>query len=569
MLAILIKKIIEVLIVVIPLGTTFTNTYAQSGNEIQKIISKKDSITSFREVSGYITSYNSLLADVNVTVKNTNRGTKSMHDGFYSLKAKKGEILKFTYVGMKHVEIVVEDVTQVLNIEMLPEANNLDEITVKANSGQNKGFTAANKPKFITTARGTIDTRKAGYSITYIKGEDLNTTAVSFSRLRGSIWDVDGVIHKSPPPIDWNNIVDVAIIRSLAGTIIYGSEGRHGVIIVRTKVAAFSSTNNNVKLKSYTNKNYYQNDALVLDELNSFSPYYLNIFDTISSPAEAYKVYQKMIPSHKDLPHFYLDITEYFHNSYENSEHFLEVLVDMENTFSKNVEALKALAYKYQEYGLHKRALNIYKKIILLRPSYAQSFRDLANAYINDGQFKSGWRIYMNYLYRGNELGKEGVGQIIYHEMEALYIQKRDVANIKEKFVTRDDRTNISSDIRLVFEWNTSEAEFELEFVNPQKQSYSFEHTLEKNSELIFDEKMKGYSSEEFMIEDVGTGDWLVNLKYFGNKKYDPTYLKMTIFYHWGKSNEKEEISLFKLTKKNMKVNLLKINAELMASMSN
>ena len=89
---------------------------------------------------------------------------------------------------------------------------------------------------------------------------------------------------------------------------------------------------------------------------------------------------------------------------------------------------------------------------------------------------------------------------------------------------------------------------------------------MASNNELITDEKLKGYSSKEFMIEDLGMGNWLVNLTYYGNKKYTPTYLKMTTYYNWGKLNQHSKIKVFKLTKKNVKVQLLKANLELLTS---
>jgi len=62
-------------------------------------------------------------------------------------------------------------------------------------------------------------------------------TSINLSPI--AIWDVDGMIFKSAPPLDLNNIKDVAIIRSLAGTNAYGQKGRGGVIVVRTKTATF------------------------------------------------------------------------------------------------------------------------------------------------------------------------------------------------------------------------------------------------------------------------------------------------------------------------------------------
>ena len=72
------------------------------------------------------------------------------------------------------------------------------------------------------------------------------------------------------------------------------------------------------------------------------------------------------------------------------------------------------------------------------------------------------------------------------HEAEALTskISKKNLPNEK------------TYDIRIVFEWSSSEAEFTLEFINPQQQVYKIEHTLSDNSALILDEKLKGYAQK-------------------------------------------------------------------------
>ena len=111
-------------------------------------------------------------------------------------------------------------------------------------------------------------------------------------------------------------------------------------------------------------------------------------------------------------------------------------------------------------------------------------------------------------------------GGIIYNDMEWLYFNRFNQTNIKQKFEPiHKNIDEFSNDVRLVFEWNTSEAEFELEFVNPDKRAYVFDHSLEANNDLIIEEKKLGYSSKLFFLEDIGDGEWLVNLTYKGNKK--------------------------------------------------
>ena len=567
-----------------------THTFSQSEQEKQSLSTSKGIPTLYKEITGYVTSFGKYIEDVNINVKNTNRGTKTDDKGFYSVKAGKGEILVFTYVGMRKVEIIIEDITSVLNIELTPIVNKLKEVTVKSKIKRKDDIGPMKKPNVLTTSFGEINTEKVGYSVGYVKGEDLNLAAVDIiSALLGkisnfrvakdengipkvilrstnsinlnnfAIWDIDGVIYTDPPPIDLPNVKDVTILRSLAGTVKYGAQGAGGVIVVRTKSAFFNTVKNSFKKDDFTNKEYYKGDAVTFNENEITKPYYLKVLDTIFNARQAYFTYQKILPSYKNQIEFHLDMASYFQRVYKDDKRSLLILSEIETQFTKNPEALKALAYTYQEQGLQQKALEVYKQIAKLRPNYAQSFRDLANAYVENNQYNNAWKLYMNYLYRGNALDEKGIGKIMYREMESLYTQKKELFNTREKFVVNDS-LSLTNDVRFVFEWNTSEAEFDLEFVNPDKQVYTFEHTLTSNNALITNEKVKGYSSKEFVIENIGVGNWLVNCTYYGNKKYTPTYLKMTIYYNWNKNNQYQEIKLFKLNQKNIKVQLLKTN---------
>ena len=52
------------------------------------------------------------------------------------------------------------------------------------------------------------------------------------------LWDIDGVSYTTPPMLSINEVVYVEIIKGLAATNKYGSEGAGGVIIVKTSVGA-------------------------------------------------------------------------------------------------------------------------------------------------------------------------------------------------------------------------------------------------------------------------------------------------------------------------------------------
>ena len=112
---------------------------------------------------------------------------------------------------------------------------------------------------------------------------------------------------------------------------------------------------------------------------------------------------------------------------------------------------------------------------------------------------------------------------------------------------------------RLLFEWNDSEAEFELQFVNPEKHYYTWKHTYEANATRIMNEKLNGYSSEEFLVDGSLAGKWQVNVNYKGNKKLEPTYLKVTTYFNYGKTSQRKEVNVYRMSLKNVNQRLFDI----------
>jgi hypothetical protein len=230
---------------------------------------------------------------------------------------------------------------------------------------------------------------------------------------------------------------------------------------------------------------------------------------------------------------------------------------------SKNPEVLKSIAYYYQLLGNERGAIAMYERVFKLRPKHAQSFRDLSNAYVDYDLYRKAWKLYWAYMIKGKVTSEEGSGELMYTDMEWLFYCRANQMKFKRNFEPiHKNETEFKRDVRMVFEWNTSEAEFELEFVSPDRRVYTFDHSLEANGDLITKEKMLGYSSKMFVIEDLGKGDWLVNITYKGNKKTVPTFLKLTTYFNWGKPSEKRDVNVYKLDIQNQKASLLKFDSE-------
>lgn len=558
------------MIKMIPLAFLFLSLTVHAQNTIEK------------EISGIITYEGAPLSNVNILIKNSEKGTSTNNKGVYKIRAKEGDILQFTHINMKAIEVLIEDITTILNISMKAANNELDEVIISSKKKNKQTGLYPKKPKKISSGGFTIDTRRTGYSVRYISGEELNLSGISIGRaLQGkiasyklvvdefgneyaklrdtgtlltvkyAIWVVDGQVYNFAPPIPLENIKEVAVLRSLAGVNRFGSEAIGGAIIINTTVGNFDPVKDVYSEENpYTNKEYYNEDAVAYNLLSSAKSDYIIKLESISNSNKAFKKYKELLSEHQDKSGFYLNVANSFKFKYNDFENYKRVLLDSEEYSKLNPEELKIIAYQYQQEGFYENALSVYKKIIKLRPKHIQSYRDLINVYIELKQYKKALNTYNYFFNKGFTIEENGIGEIMAREAEAL-TSKISKTNLP------DEKT---LDTRIVFEWSSSEAEFTLEFINPQKQVYKIEHTLSDNSSLILDEKLKGYTSREFVIDgDIG-GEWLVNLTYYGNKKYAPTYLKTTVFNNWGRSNEIKKTTVYKMTLKDQKTQLFKIN---------
>ena len=139
------------------------------------------------EITGIITLEDYPLSGVNILIKNSNRGTDSNKKGFYKIKARAGEIIQFSHLNMKPIEILVEDVTTILNLRMSPSENLLEEIIITSKSDNKKGI-GIKTPRKFSSERMNIDTRRAGFAAAIIQGDDINKSATSLAQaLRSKI----------------------------------------------------------------------------------------------------------------------------------------------------------------------------------------------------------------------------------------------------------------------------------------------------------------------------------------------------------------------------------------------
>ncbi len=523
------------------------------------------------KLNGRVTSNNLPLQGVSVKVKNTLTESKTDFDGNFSINANDGDVIIFEFLGMKSKEVLVK--SDILKIELETSAEILDEVTLIGKSKKEETIDLGQNVKKNFDAIGT--------SINTIKSEDIkshyydlsdlllgrfaalnHSREASINNLQGKIFDIDGMIFTGTdiPPIDPQNIQSLTILTSLASTTKYGSLGRGGVIIIRTKTASGGKAEPK-KPSALVTGNDYEEQVQSIEALN-LKPDYLQTFLNAKTFEEAKQVYKTLKLAKDNLSvAFYLEAAEYFLNW--DQDYAIDTFNYIEDLAKDNAKALKSLAFKYESLNMLEKARLVYQRITLLRPTDAQSYRDLALIYVSTGYYNEAMRLYKQMLSNSIKgVDFSGLQQPITDELMhllATHRSKVDYTDIPADVLA----TKFKQDLRIVFEWNDPNAEFELQFVNPQKKFFKWAHTKFDNRERMLDEIKKGYTTEAYIIDDADAGEWIINIEALGETPdINPNYLKYTIYKNYGLPNETKTVKVIQLESITQKVTLDKFMYE-------
>ncbi|WP_345192184.1 SusC/RagA family TonB-linked outer membrane protein [Algibacter agarivorans] len=248
-----------------------------------------------KTISGTVSDGSGLpLPGASVIIKGTSSGTSSDFDGNYSISAKQGATLVFSFVGYTTKEIAV-GASNTINVTLQEDAEALEEVVVTA--------LGISKQK-----------RTLGYAISEVDGEDINKAqAVNpMTALQGKITGLD--VSSAPGPgatqnviirgissfgnvqpmyiidgvvitneqnragdnlnsqvdfgsginsINPNDIENITVLKGASSTALYGSRAANGVILITTK------SGKSGKMKIDINSSYSINKVGFLSDTQS------------------------------------------------------------------------------------------------------------------------------------------------------------------------------------------------------------------------------------------------------------------------------------------------------------
>ncbi len=225
-----------------------------------------------KTITGTVTDQDGLpLPGVNIVVQGTTSGTQTDFDGNYSINGEVGQVLSFTYIGQKEVQVPI-GAGDTVNVQMQEDAQALEEVVVTAQGIKREkkalGYATSSVGEEALEQRAEGDVARvlagkaSGVQITAAGGMSGSATSVtirglsSFSGSNQALFIVDGIPFSNDTnnngndflsgntgssrflDIDPNNIANIEVLKGLAATTLYGTLGKNGVILITTKAGA-------------------------------------------------------------------------------------------------------------------------------------------------------------------------------------------------------------------------------------------------------------------------------------------------------------------------------------------
>jgi TonB-linked SusC/RagA family outer membrane protein len=212
-----------------------------------------------RAVTGVVSDASGPVPGVNVFIKGTKNSTQTNFDGKYSIKAKTGDILVFSFIGMKNTQKTIGTGNSV-NVKMEDASVNLQEVVIGAYGRTSTKAKAIGASQTVSakTIEGrpnvsvlqSLQGQLAGTNIALASGQPgsnkIDVIIRGASSLNASLdplYIIDGVPLTQAffRNLNQNDIETISVLKDASATSVYGNRGSNGVIVITTKKGDYNS----------------------------------------------------------------------------------------------------------------------------------------------------------------------------------------------------------------------------------------------------------------------------------------------------------------------------------------
>lgn len=249
-----------------------------------------------KTITGIVSDSNGTLPGANVVVKGTTRGIQTDIDGKYSIQAKEGETLVFSFIGMEDEERVVRK-SNVINVVLRAGSVKLEEVVVNMGYADEyeddgyKGRSVVDKSAKPKTKKGPVPalgiqvvTSKNTVGAVQIRG---NTSITNQPK---PLYIIDGhtVSEEDTKKLDPKLITKVDVLKDGSATALYGNKADNGAVVIQTTKGF--STEEIEKLK-LSNPTHPVDIVPHIDEHEDYEAFVENVFESPrTSPLSTFSI---------------------------------------------------------------------------------------------------------------------------------------------------------------------------------------------------------------------------------------------------------------------------------------
>lgn len=265
---------------------------------------------------------------------------------------------------------------------------------------------------------------------------------------------------------------------------------------------------------------------------------YLKILKA-SKDNELYSDYLKLKTGYVDQPSFYFDIVDEFIRRGQKDQALI-VLSNILEMQLDNVELIRIVANKLLQMNDTSMAVELFEKITELRGEDPQSFRDLALAYQEDGQYQKAFDTFYQIMQKQWARFNE-IKQIVFVEMNNLLAlhSEIDTKDINKEFIFP-----MPVDIRIVLGWSTDNTDIDLHVIDPLNEECYYNHKKTQIGGRYTHDFTQGFGPEEFMLKKAANGKYIIRTNNFGDHRQSisgPSTLYLDIYTNYGQKNQTKE----------------------------
>jgi Ca-activated chloride channel family protein len=284
-------------------------------------------------------------------------------------------------------------------------------------------------------------------------------------------------------------------------------------------------------------------------------------------PGQAYDTYLAQRKTFGSSPAFYLDCADYFLRLNQR-DLGIRVLTDVAELQLEDARLLRIIAHRLNQLGEREAAIDLFQKILQMRPEEPQSHRDLGLALADRADDKtrdpaqmslSAVTDYAESLKLLNTVITGDWDRFVGIQVVALMEANRIAAKLKTVpggagiELPLDARLlkNLDLDVRVVMTWDTDNTDVDLWVTEPSSEKCAYDHNRTTIGGLLSKDFTDGYGPEEYCLRKLMPGKYVIQANFYGSRQQSlvgPTTVHATVITNFGRPNEKREYLTLRLT---------------------